>query len=366
MFWALLTLIRKELQSLLSSRQSRAMLIVPVILQVALFPFAATLEVKNSTLAVYDEDGGAASIELQQRLAHAKAFPHIISVHSDAQLREAIDSQQALLAVRLPAGFSRRMARGEPVLAQAIIDGRRSNAAQIAFGYAQAIVQAYALERSPAPGGVRLDVRHLYNQNLDYRWFVLPNLVAIISTVGCLMVTALSLSREQEEGTFDQLLVSPLGTASIMAGKALPGILVAVLQGSIVAAAASWVYGVPLTGSLAVFYLAMACYGFALSGIGLFISALCASQQQAFLGVFGFIAPAVILSGYIAPVENMPAPLRLLSAADPLSHFIVIVKGIFLEGHGLVRSWPHLWPLVAISFVTLTMAYLLFEHRKLQ
>lgn len=363
MWNAIFTLIRKELQAIMGSPQSRGLLIGPVILQLLLFPFAATLEVKNSTLAIYNEDAGNASIELIQRLGAARAFPRLIMVHSEARMREVIDAQQALLAVRIAPDFSRRVARGEVGQMQAIIDGRRSNSAQIAFGYAQQVVQRFAQEQHPQVLPAQLVVQHLYNPNLEYRWFVLPSLIAIITTIGCLMVTALSLAREREEGTFEQLLVSPLTPAHIMVGKAVPGILVAMMQGSIIAAAAVWVFQLPFTGSVWLLYLSMFCYGLSLCGFGLFISALCANQQQAFLGVFGFMAPAIILSGYVAPVENMPLVLRAVSAADPVTHFIVIVKGIYLKGYGVAEVWPNLWPLLAIAAVTLGLAYLLFLHR---
>ncbi len=363
MLHALVTLIRKELQSVLASPQGRRLLILPVVLQLLLFPFAATLEVKNSTLAIYNQDGGEASIELVQRLAAAKAFPHIVNLYSEAQLRRVIDREDALLAIRIPMDFSSRLARGEAPHLQAVIDGRRSNSAQIAFGYARAVVVQYALEKVARPLPAQLTVQHLYNPNLDYRWFILPSLVAIITTVGCLSITGLSLAREREEGTFDQLLVSPLTPAYIMAGKAIPGILVALIQGSIIAAAAVWAFGVPFSGTVALLYVSMLCYALSLAGFGLFISALCSSQQQAFLGTFGFMSPAVILSGYIAPVENMPRVLRAVSAVDPLTHFIVVVKGVFLKDYGWADAWPHLWPLLVISAVTLWAAYLLFRYR---
>ena len=360
---ALATLVRKELQALLATAIGRRMLVVPVLLQLVLFPLAATLEVKNSTLAIFNEDGGAASIELVQRLAAARAFPHLVMVHGDAEARRAIDRQQALLAVRIPADFSRRLERGDAATVQAIIDGRRSNGAQIAFGYAQQVVSGYAAERAGRPMPAQVVVRNLYNPNLEYPWFILPSLVAIITTIGSLMVTALSLAREREQGTFEQLRVSPLTTGEIMAGKAAAGILVSIVQGAIIVAAAVLVYRVPFTGSLGVLALATVLYGFSLSGFGLFISALCNSQQQAFLGAFAFMSPAVILSGYMAPVENMPAVLRMLSAADPVTHFIIVVKGIFLKGDGWTEAWPHLWPLMAIGAVALSAAYLLFRNR---
>ena len=364
---ALITLIKKELQALFSSNQSRRMLIMPVILQLLVFPFAATLEVKNSTLAIYNQDGGAASVEVMQRLAAAKAFPKMIMITSEDQLRDVIDRQKALLAIRIPQDFSRQLAIGQAAHIEAIIDGRRSNSAQIAYGYALQIVQQYVLEQA-TPGQLQtmpaeIVVQHLYNPNLEYRWFVLPSLVAIITTIGCLMVTALSLAREREEGTFDQLLVSPLTPGYIMLGKAIPGILVALLQGTIIALAAVFVYRIPFNGSIWLLYLSMFCYGLSLSGFGLLISAICANQQQAFLGVFGFMSPAVILSGYMAPVENMPAPLQIVAAMNPLTHAIIAIKGIFLKGFTFSQTWPHLWPLLLIATVTLTMAYTMFIRR---
>ncbi len=364
MWYALITLIKKELQALVSNSQNRRMLIMPVLLQLLVFPFAATLEVNNSTLAIYNQDSGAASTELIQRLAAANAFPNLMMVTSEQQLQQAIDRQQALLAIRLPQQFSADIANKRPALLQAIIDGRRSNSAQIAFSYAQQIVQQFSAEQNPGllvPA--QLVTANLYNPNLEYRWFVLPCFVAIITTIGCLMVTALSLAREREEGTFDQLLVSPLTPAYIMAGKAVPGILVAILQGTIIAIAAVFAYHIPFSGSIGLLYLTLFLYGLSLAGFGLFISAMCASQQQAFLGVFGFMAPAVILSGYMAPVENMPLALRMLSAADPVTHAIIAIKGIFLKGASFSQTWPHLWPLLLIAGITLTLAYAMFIRR---
>jgi len=343
------------------------MLIMPVLLQLIIFPFAATLEVKNSTLAVFNEDGGAASIELIQRLAAAHAFPDLINVTSDAQLKQVIDEKKALLAIHIPQDFSRQSNNGQPSLIQAIIDGRRSNSAQIAFGYAQQIVQQYGLDQA-SPAELRaipaqIVVQNFYNPNLEYRWFILPSLVAIITTIGCLTITALSVAREREEGTFEQLLVSPLTPAYIMIGKIVPGIVVALLQGTIIVIAAIFVYRIPFPSSVWLLYLTLFCYGLSLSGFGLLISSVCANQQQAFLGVFGFIAPAVMLSGYLSPVENMPPVLQVVSAINPLSHAIVAIKGIFLKGFTFSQIWPQLWPLLLIGLATLMLAYSIFIRR---
>ena len=199
-------LIRKELQALLGNTQGRFLLIMPVLLQTALFPFAATLEVTGNTLAIYDQDGGAQSRELIERLTHMPAFTTVMPVAGEAGMTDAITGQQALIGLIIPQDFSRRLARGDTAKVQLIIDGRRSNGGQVAAGY---INQVIARWQSEGKGLPELTVRHLYNPNIEFSWHILPSLVAIITTIGCLIVTALSVAREREEGTFDQLLVSP-------------------------------------------------------------------------------------------------------------------------------------------------------------
>ena len=285
----IVTLIVKELQALLRDRQGRMLLIVPVLLQLAIFPFASTLEVKNNTLAVLNEDAGAESFELIQRLSQAQAFTRLLTLRSPAGLRRAIDRQTALLVLRFPPDFSRNVSAGRPAAIQAILDGRRSNSAQIALGYARQILEGYLADRRGALGQVSastLLVRHWYNPNLDYVRHIIPCLVAIITTVGTMIVSSLSVAREKEQGTFDQLLVSPLTPGMIMVGKAVPALLTALFQATLVLAAGVFVYGIPFQGSLLLLYGSMVFYILALVGIGLFISSLCATQQQAFLGVF--------------------------------------------------------------------------------
>ena len=336
---------------------------MPVLLQLLIFPFAMTMEVKNSTLGIINEDGGAASIELMQRLAAASAFPKILMIYDEAGLQQAVDSQQVGLVIRFPQDFSSKIMTGQPAQIQALIDGRRSNSAQIAFSYAQNVIQAYALEVGHQKPLALLDVRYAYNPNLEYHWFVLPGLVAIIATVGCLIVTALSLSREREEGTFDQLLVTPLTTGYIMLGKAIPGVMVGICQGAIIAVCAVIFFKVPMSSSWLLLLLAMFCYSLSLVGVGLFISALCSTQQQAFLGVFCYMVPSVILSGFLAPIENMPTLLLRVSQCNPLTYFIEASQGIFLKYHSFVQTWPQLWPMILISVITIACAYILFYRR---
>jgi len=366
MFSRILTLVIKELQALLRDRQSRALLIMPVFLQLALFPFAATLEVKNNTLAVFNEDNGRESAELMQRFSRAQAFTELLTLHSEAEVRHAIDNQQALIAIRFPPDFSRNVVAGRPASIQAILDGRRSNSGQIALGYVQQIINTYSGERLDARqknAASTLVVRYWFNPNLDYVWHILPSLVAIITTLTALIITALSVAREREQGTFDQLLVSPLTPGMIMVGKTIPAMLVAMAQGTIILLGAVFVYRIPFEGSLLLLYGSMVLYILALAGFGLLISSVCATQQQAFLGVFSFMMPAILLSGYTSPVDNMPVWLQYLDWINPLRHFIVIVKGLFLKDIGFAALLPNLYPLLIIAAGTLGAANWMFRKR---
>jgi ABC-2 type transport system permease protein len=366
MFSRILTLVIKELEALLQDRQSRMILIVPVFLQLAVFPFAATLEVKNNTLAIYNEDNGRESAELMQRFSRAQAFTHMLALHSDAEMRRAIDNQQALLVLRLPPDFSRDLAAGRSPKIQAILDGRRSNSGQIALGYVQQIVNDYTAENLAAQQKVApsvLNTRYWFNPNLEYYWHILPCLIAIITSINALIVTALSVAREREQGTLDQLLVSPLTPGMIMIGKIIPAILVAVAQGTIVLLGSVLFYRVSFQGSFLLLYGSMICYSLALAGFGLLISAVCATQQQAFLGVFTFLMPAILLSGYATPVDNMPVWMQYLDWVNPMRHFIVIVKGLFLKDFSFAATFRSLYPLILIAIGTLGAANWLLRRR---
>jgi ABC-2 type transport system permease protein len=366
MLFRISTLIIKELRALLRDRQSRALLIVPVVLQLAIFPFAATLEVKNNTLGVFNQDAGAESVELIQRLSRAGAFTRLLYLHSEDDLRQAVDRQEALIVLRFQPEFSRAVAAGRPAQLQAILDGRRSNSAQIALGYIRQILQGYLDDHDTAQRRVassELVVRHWFNPNLDYVRHIIPSLVAIITTISTLIVTSLSVAREREQGTLDQLLVSPLTPGMIMVGKSVPALIVATAQATLILSAGVFIYRIPFQGSLALLYGSMFFYILALAGFGLLISSVCSTQQQAFLGVFSFMMPAVLLSGFPSPVENMPLWLQYIDWFNPVRHFIVIVKGVFLKDVGLRELMHPLWPLMVIACITLSAANWMFRRR---
>ncbi|MEI7411728.1 ABC transporter permease [Pectobacterium aroidearum] len=375
MLHRLWTLIIKELQSLLRDPQTRSILVLPVILQVSLFPFAATLDVTNATIAIYSEDNGPHAIELTQRFAKAKSFSHVLMLHSPQDVAPTLDNQRALLILRFPPQLSRDIASGNSTSIQLILDGRRSNSAQIAANDVQHIVRDYQLallaarpaqnganQNASNPNNSELVVRHWYNPNLDYKWFVVPSLIAMIATIGVLIVTALSVAREREQGTLEQLLVSPLSTSQIFIGKAVPALIVATFQATIVLLAGILIFHIPFAGSLLLFYTTMLIYGLSLVGFGLLISSLCATQQQAFIGVFVFLMPAILLSGYVSPVENMPIWLQHITWINPIRHFTDITKQIYLKDADFSIIWGSLWPLFIITLTTGSAAYAIFRR----
>jgi ABC-2 type transport system permease protein len=215
-------------------------------------------------------------------------------------------------------------------------------------------------EASAVPRGV---VRYWFNPNLRYRWFVVPALAGILAMFGALIVTALSIARERELGTFDQLLVSPAKPLEIIVGKTVPALVIGSALGTLMIGAGALVFRVPFTGSFVMLWLLMVLFILSVVGIGLMISSVCQTQQQAVLGTFAIAVPTILMSGFATPVENMPYALQLLSHADPLKHFLIIIQGSFLKAPPLSVLWANAWPLAAIAAVTLTAAALFVRGR---
>jgi len=358
-------MIVKEIWAVLRDPKSRIVLVVPPLLQLFIFTFATTLDVKNANIGVYDRSGGAASVELVQRIAASSNFHDIRRLPSEEALARAVDEQKIIAALVIPEGFDRDVAAGRPATIGLILDGRRSNAAQIVAGYLQQIaagVGAGTAPAAPAASGGS-EVTNWYNPSLDYIWFTLPSLIAIIVSVAGLSVTSQTVARERELGTFDQLMVSPLRVYEILIGKMVPPLLVGMFNGTVYLIVAPLVFGVPFTGSLALFYLSLTVYMLALIGVGMLVSAASQTQQQAFLGSFLATTPLILLSGYASPIDNMPSWLQLVTYADPARYFLVIVQGLFLKAMPASAVWGQLWPLAIIACVTLSAAAWLFRAR---
>src|SRR6266404_4032591 len=252
-----------------------------------------------------------------------------------------------------------RRPRRRPASAQLLLDGRRSNAAQITAQYVSTIMAAGAAP----PANAEVVIDNWFNPNLDYRWFMLPNLVGMLSLGVALMITALSVARERELGTFDQTLVSPATPVEIALGKLLPPLLVASVQATLYLLIVTLLYGVPFRGNLLVFYAAVLTFAEACAGVGLFISSLVHTQQQAFLGAFAVLLPFALLSGFATPVENMPWWLQFVTTINPLAHMLRLMQGLFLKGASVASLTPDLVKLLEIALCTTAAAVLLFRRK---
>ena len=360
-------IVRKELLVLLNNRVSRIMLIMPPLMQIVIFGWAATLEVRNVDVAVLRHDAGALSTEILHRLNGSPTFRHIFPVSDENALRRAVEEEHALLALVFDQDFSRRAAAGDPVSVQVILDGRRSNAAQIAAYYLQIILQEVSAltPRGQAAIQSRLQPasRCWFNPNLEFQWFFLPNLIGMLSFMLGLVVTGLSVAREREVGTFDQLLVSPATPTEIALAKLMPGCLVGLVHGTIFLLITVFGFGVPFTGSLCLLYAAILVFALASGGVGLMVSSLSATQQQAFLGAFTVGVPCILLSGAVTPVINMPPFLQHASQLNPVAHFTVLVQGVFLKDISLAAAAVSLGKIVCIALVCVSVAVWMFRRR---
>ena len=367
MFSRIRALIVKEILAVWRDKKSRTVLVVPPLLQLFIFAFAATLDVKNVPIAILNRDSGQPSYELVQRFVGAPTFNHIIYLDSVDEIPAIIDTQQAIALLSIDEQFSRNLLAGKPADIQIILDGRRSNTAQIVQGYALRIVDQFNHDFAAGRGiqlqATELVPRNWYNPNLIYYWFNVPNLSGILTMLISLTVTSLSVARERELGTFDQLLVSPLQPLEILIGKIVPAIIIGLLEGSIIVIAAIFFFDIPLTGSLWLLYGSMFIFICSIVGVGLFISALSMTQQQAILGGFVFMTPAVLLSGYATPIENMPQWLQEATVINPLRYYLVIAKGIFLKSMPAHLVWENTWPMALIAIFTLVGAGLFFRRR---
>ncbi len=366
MFSRILSLVVKELLAVWRDPKGRIILIVPPVIQMVVFSFAATQEVKNVPVAVWNKDRGVHGRDLVARIEGSPNFSRVVHLGSDAEVGPAIDARRALMVVEIGPDFSRQVAAGETARVLLLLDGRRSNGAQLVAGYEAEIVARYNAElargRQDPPLTRTVVPRVWFNPNLEPTWGTVPGLVAILTTLLGVMVTGLSVARERELGTFEQVLVSPLSPTEIILGKAIPALLIGVAEGSLMVLVGVVVFRIPFAGSLWLLYASMVVYMAAVIGVGLFISSLARTQQQAILGGFVFLVPAILLSGFASPIENMPDWMQVVTLANPVRHFMVIAKGIFLKGMPAGEVVANLRPLVVIAGVTLTAAGWMFRR----
>ena len=361
-------LIRKELLAILKDRSSRAILFVPPLVQSLIFGYAATYDLVDAPYALLDRSRSPTSAALVARLDSTPTFHRVADLDSPSQIASMIDSSKALVVVQIGPRFENRLEAGESAPIQLVLDARNSTTASAAAASITSIVDAFNAERRArlgAGGGpaLRIETRAWFNPQLETRWTLVPALVATLSMLQTLLLTALSVAREREQGTFDQLLVTPLSPPEIMVGKALPPVLIGLFQATLVLLVALFWFRVPMAGSFVTLYAALLVFMLAGVGVGLAISALSETMQQAMFFTFVLMMPMMLLSGLMTPVASMPHLLQIATYANPLRFGIDLVRRIYLEGIGLATLWPDFVPLLVISAITLPGAAWLFRNR---
>lgn len=366
-FLRIYALTRKELLAILKDPRGRASVLLPPILQCIVFAYTATYDLNDVPYAVLDQDRSEASRELLAGLDGTGVFHCVAYLDRAEDLRTQITERRALVAIQIDRDFERRLLSGQTADVQVIADGRNSNTAAIAMGYVSTVVDAFNNRWRTAHGlpgpPVQVTTRAWYNPNLETRWHMLPALVGTLTMVQALLLTALSVAREREQGTFDQLLVTPLRPFEIMAGKAMPSVLIGVVQGTGILLVAQVWFRIPFAGSFVTLYIGLSLFLLAAVGIGLLISSLVGTMQQAVLFNFIVVMPFTLLSGLATPINNIPQVLQYVTVVNPLRYAIEIAQRVYLEGAGLKRLAPELWPMATIALVTLSAAAWVFRRR---
>lgn len=363
----LLALVHKEFLALLRDKASRFVLIGPPLIQLFVFSYAATFDLNHVALAVFNEDPGLAARQLVARFEGSPIFERVATLTRDADIAPLIDSERVLLVLHVGRDFSRNLAEGRPAPLQIVIDGRNSNTATIALDYANTIISDFetawlAAHGRPLPAAAPIP-RAWHNPDLLSRWFIVPGIVGLLTFVVTILVSGLSIVRERELGTYDQLLVTPYRPWEILLGKALPGFIIGGLEASVIITVAVAGFGVPFTGNPLALAAGLALFLLSALGIGLMISAFAATQQQGLLGAFLFLVPAIILSGFATPIEDMPPLIQHLTLLNPMRHLMTILRGVFLEGDGFGDL---VFPFAALGLsgvLSLTVAVFLARRR---
>ncbi|HKS05463.1 MAG TPA: ABC transporter permease [Gemmatimonadaceae bacterium] len=337
-------LIRKEFrQTLRDPRAARMMFISPV-LQVLIFGFVVNTDVRHVRTIVFDRDATTESRALVAALTAADYFRVEANANTPADVVRALDHGDAVLGVEIPRGFSADLASGREASVQLLVDGSSANTANVALGYATQIISRFGLREgarvaarastTPLPAGVDFRSRAWYNPNLKSQVYNVPGVIATVMFMMCLLLTSLAVVREREIGTLEQLMVSPLKPTELILGKTLPVVFIALVDLFLVTATALLLFDIPLRGNFALLLVAAIGYILAGLGIGLWISTVSKTQQEAFMSMFLFFLPAMFLSGFMFPIDAMPPAFQTLTLFNPMRHFLIVVRSIFLRGGG--------------------------------
>ena len=360
-------LLRKEFVQVFRDPRMRLVIFGVPIIQCLVFGYAVTMDVRHVRLAVIDHDNTPASRALIVAFTGSDYFDAVLQTPSESEARAAVDAADVGGILRIDAGFSRRLEAGRTAPVQLLVDGADSNTARLVLNYTQAITSAHARHilvaqteartgRAPPAGIVDLRPRAWFNENLESRNYFVPGIMAVLVMLVTLMLTGMAIVREKEVGTIEQIMVTPIRPVEFILGKCAPFVVIGFVDVVLVTLVGVGWFGVPIRGSFLLLLAGMGLFLLSTLGIGLFISTVCSTQQQAMMTTFFFFFPAMLLSGFIYPIANMPEPVRWITIVNPLRHVLVIIRGIFLKGVGAEVLWPQMLALLLIGLAVLAFA----------
>jgi ABC-2 type transport system permease protein len=373
MWERIIRMLIKEFLELKRDRWARMRLIIPPLIQMTIFGYAATFEVYHVPTIVLDQEHSMESRDLISRFQASGRFDLIRAAGTDRDVARAIDRGDATLAIIVHAGFTRllRTGRGAPI--QVILDGTNSNTALISLGYLNQIVTRYSddyiaelaargtLTASARPIAITVESRPWYNVDVNGRWFFVPGVVGSLTLVLVVSLTASAIVRERELGTLEQIMVTPIRPIEYILGKTVPFFLIGLMEVALVAAFGTFWFHVPFVGNPLILLLGTCLFLLSTLGIGLLISTLAKTQQQAFASNFFVVNPMFTLSGFSFPIASMPQPLQWLTYLDPLRFYLVVIRATFLKGVGLDILWPDMLGMALLGVGFLTVSVLLFR-----
>lgn len=360
-------MVIKEFIHVFRDKRMKAIVFVTPIMQLLAFGYAVTTDVDRIAVAVYDLDRSMESRELVRNFEASGYFKVNYFAETPNDIQNLLDRGRVTMAVQINRGFSSDIKKRQPAAVQILIDGTDSNTATVAMDYANKIVLKYGrgINAAQVFSYPVMDVRTRawYNPDLKSRNYNVPGVIAIVIMLTCLLLTSMAVVREREIGTIEQLMVTPLRPLELMLGKTIPFAIIGFFDMALVTGVAVLKFSIPIKGSLLLLPMSTAIYLLSVLGIGLFISTIARTQQQALMATFLFYIPAVLLSGFMFPIENMPELIQYVTYLNPLRYFLVVIRGLFLKGNGLDILWPQLAPLFALGITVLTLSSLRFRKR---
>ncbi len=365
-------LIVKEFIQILRDPRARFSLIAPPIVQMLIFGYAASFDVRHVTTAILDLDHSQESRELVSRFQASDYFDTGHHLGDSAEIANLIDRRKIVLAIHIMPGFAESLRKGQTGQVQVILDGTDSNTALVALGYVGSITQRFSqqylqdhmmrtMPQDARVPSVELVQRPWFNPDLNSTWFFVPGTIGALTLTLVMTMTAFAIVREREIGTLEQIMVTPVSPVELIAGKTFPYLLIALMQLTIVALLAVFWFRVPFHGSVMVLMLGSLLFIFSVLAIGLLISTISATQQQAMVTAFFFIMPAITLSGFSFPISSMPVFLQWLAYIDPLRYYEVVLRDSFLKGNGIALLWPQMVAMAILGGVLITFAAIRFH-----